>query len=82
MTQNKALAEWWSALDEMQRHQVLEIEPGEFLSQSLALDLQFHGVHVPEVAMGWDFDGLAARIVVNVQPRVLTDFLAGVRALS
>ena len=79
MTQSEALDEWWSSLDEGLREDVLQIEAGDFLSEVVALDLMLYGVHVPDVAVAWDVDGTAGRIVVHVQPRVLTDFLAAVR---
>lgn len=82
MTQHEALWEWWSSLTEGRRRDVLEIEPGDFLSEAVALDLALYGVHVPDVAVAYDVDGTARRIVVHVQPRLLTDFLADVRALS
>ena len=79
MTQREALEEWWASLTTPRRREVLEVEPGDFLSEGLALDLQLYGVHVPDVAVAWDVDGEFQRIVVHVQPRTLTDFLAGVR---
>jgi len=80
VTQSQALEEWWTSLTTARRREVLDVEPGDFLSETLALDLQLYGVHVPDVAVAWDVDGDVRRIVVHVQPRTLTDFLAGVRA--
>ncbi|GAA0296695.1 hypothetical protein [Kineococcus aurantiacus] len=79
MNQTDALARWWASLDARGRRDVLEVEPGDFLSESLALDLQLYGVHVPDVAVAFDVDGDLRRIVVHVQPRGLTDFLSSVR---
>ena len=79
--QREALEEWWSSLDPAYRRHVLDIEAGDFLSEAVALDLQLHGVHVPDVAVAWDVDGVVERIVVHVQPREFTDFLSGQRAL-
>lgn len=81
MTQREALEQWWASLPAHRRREVLEIEPGDFLSEALALDLQFHDVHVPDVAVAYDVDGDLRRTVVHVQPRTLTDFLDGVRGL-
>ncbi|MEZ0491874.1 hypothetical protein AB2L28_06435 [Kineococcus sp. TBRC 1896] len=79
MTQRELLERWWGSLDAPGRRDVLGVEPGDFLSEALALDLQLYGVHVPDVAVAFDVDGLLQRIVVHVQPRELTDFLTGVR---
>ncbi|PRY12860.1 hypothetical protein [Kineococcus rhizosphaerae] len=79
MTQTQALEQWWSSLDDRARRDALEVEPGDFLSEALALDLQLYGVHVPDVAVAFDLDGDLRRVVVHVQPRTLTDFLTGVR---
>ncbi len=80
MTQRELLERWWGSLDGTGRRDVLEVEPGDFLSEALALDLQLYGVHVPDVAVAFDVDGLLRRIVVHVQPRELTDFLTLQRA--
>jgi hypothetical protein len=82
VTPYAALGEWWSSLSEGGRRDALEIEPGDFLSEAVALDLALYGVHVPDVAVAWDVDGTARRIVVHVQPQVLTEFLTGVRLLA
>ena len=79
--QREALEEWWSSLDPAYRRHVLDIEAGDFLSEAVALDLQLYGVHVPDVAVAWDVDGVVERIVVHVQPRDFTDFVADRRAL-
>jgi hypothetical protein len=76
VTQREVLEQWWSTLDDRGRDDALEVEPGDFLSEVFALDLQLHGVHVPDVAVAFDVDGLLRRIVVHVQPLELTDFLA------
>ena len=81
MTQTAALESWWASLDEERRHQALAIEPGSHLPEVVALELAFHGVHVPDVSVAWDVDGVLARLTVHVQPAVLTEFLAGVRAV-
>ena len=79
MTQRELLERWWGSLDGTGRRDVLEVEPGDFLSEALALDLQLYGVHVPDVAVAFDTGDAVARIVVHVQPRELTDFLTAVR---
>ncbi|MEZ0165711.1 hypothetical protein AB2L27_13200 [Kineococcus sp. LSe6-4] len=79
MTQRELLERWWGSLDPLGRRDVLEVEAGDFLSEALALDLQLYGVHVPDVAVAFDVDGLLRRVVVHVQPRELTDFLTAVR---
>lgn len=81
MTQTAALEQWWASLDEARRREALDIEPGDFLAEVVALDLMLYGVHVPDVALAWDLDGLQQRVTVHVQPAVLTEFLSGVRAL-
>ncbi|WP_432503158.1 hypothetical protein [Kineococcus arenarius] len=80
MNQTAALEEWWASLGEDRRREALAIEPGDFLSEVVALDLMLYGVHVPDVAVAWDVEGVLARVTVHVQPAVLTEFLAGVRA--
>lgn len=80
VTQSDALEHWWSSLDGTGRRDAFELERGDFLSEALALDLQLHGVHVPDVAVAFDVDGLLRRIVVHVQPRELSDFLTLQRA--
>ncbi|WP_432561251.1 hypothetical protein [Kineococcus sp. SYSU DK003] len=82
MTQREALDHWWSSLDAAGRRGVLEVEPGDFLSEALALDLQLYGVHVPDVAVAFDVGGDVRRIVVHVQPRELTTFLDGLRLVG
>jgi hypothetical protein len=79
VTQTQALEQWWSSLDDRGRRAVLDVEPGDFLPESLALDLQLYGVHVPDVAVAFDVDGDLRRIVVHVQPHDLTEFLTTVR---
>ncbi|WP_432508786.1 hypothetical protein [Kineococcus auxinigenes] len=80
MNQTAALEQWWASLEEDRRREALDIEPGDFLSEVVALDLMLYGVHVPDVAVAWDVEGVLARVTVHVQPAVLTEFLAGVRA--
>jgi hypothetical protein len=75
VTQREALEEWWASLSAARRCEVLDVAPGDLLGEALAHELQLHGVHVPDVALALDVDGDVRRIVVHVQPRVLTDFL-------
>ncbi|WP_337059327.1 hypothetical protein [Kineococcus sp. G2] len=81
MNQTAALEQWWASLDEGQRHQARAIAPGDPLPEVVALELMLHGVHVPDVTVVLDVDGLLTRTTVHVQPAALADFLAGVRAV-
>jgi len=76
VTQHEILEQWWSTLDDRGIRDALEVEPGDFLSEVFALDLQLHGVHIPDVAVAFDVDGLLRRIVVHVQPIAVSEFLA------
>jgi len=73
---------WWRGLDSARRRQALALTPGGPLSPDLAAGLRRAGVTVPEVAVGWDVDGVVDRRTVLVQPHRVTAYLEQVRAAA
>ena len=74
-----ALDRWWFDLSVRDRGEALRLAPGDLVPELMAVGLMLYGVGVDTAALVRQHGG--RRVVLHAQPAVLTDYLAGVRAL-